>query len=156
MISGILLFAAYTVYALRKNSAGPQEIKFWAIAMLVFIGISVGAMIVIQVLFHIALAVGIAGKDALAAEREECDEKHVERLISSSMVEDEMDTLINLKSARVRDIFFGIGFMAALASLAFGASAVFALHFIFGAIAVGTIIEGGVSVYLYERGVRNG
>jgi hypothetical protein len=153
MAAGLLFLAAYTVYALGKNSPGPESpesLKSWALAILIFIGISVAASILIQILFHVAFSIDIAVKEG------KCDDKKVERIVESSMVEDEMDKLINLKSVHIGYICAGIGFVAALAALAFGASAVFALHILFGSFAGGSFVEGGVSVYLYERGVRNG
>jgi hypothetical protein len=153
MATGLLLFAAYAVYALGKNSPGPEspeKLKFWAIAMLIFIGIGIAASMVVQILFHIAFSIGIAVKER------ESDDKTVERIITSSMVEDEMDKLIGLKSAHIGYICAGIGFIAALAVLAFGLSAVFALHILFGSFAAGSIIEGGMSVYFYERGLQGG
>ncbi len=150
MATGILLLATYVVYALEKHSSGPDSLRSWAIAMLAFIGIAVITQIIVQILFHIAFSVGIAVKER------ECDEKKIDRIISSSMVEDEMEKLISVKSARIGYICAGVGFVAALAALAFGASDVFALHFLFGAFAAGAITEGGVSIYYHERGVRNG
>ena len=72
------------------------------------------------------------------------------------MVEDERDKLINLKSSRAGTIIGGFGFMAGLISLAAGASAVAALHVMAGSFAVGSVMEGIVTVFLNERGVRNG
>jgi hypothetical protein len=149
MAAGVLLLAAYIIYALG-NSPGQGSLKSWAIVMLVFIGIGIAALILIQILFHIAFSIGIAVKDP------EGEEKNIERIISSSMVEDEMDMLISLKSAHAAYICAGIGFIAALAALAFGASAVFALHILFGSFAAGSTLEGGMSVYCYEMGCKNG
>jgi type IV secretory pathway VirB2 component (pilin) len=50
----------------------------------------------------------------------------------------------------------GIGFIAALASLALNASMIAALHIVFGAFSIGAFVEGAASVYFYERGIRNG
>ena len=150
MLAGILLIAAYTVYALGRTSPAPEDLKSWAAVMLVFIGISVAAMIVIQILFHIAFAIGVAVKER------ESDEKNIERIISSSMIEDEMYKLIDLKSSRAGYICAGTGFIAALAALAFGMPAAAALHIMFGSFAAGSLVEGSVSVYHHERGVRNG
>ena len=150
MVAGVLLVIAYTIYALGKASPAPDDLKTWAVAMLIFIGISVGIMIVIQILFHIGLAIGIAVKE------KENDDKKVERIIESSMYEDERDKLINLKSSHIGAVCVGVGFVAGLIMLALGVSAVVALHIIAGAFAIGSIIEGCVSIYLDERGVRNG
>jgi low affinity Fe/Cu permease len=150
MVAGGVLSAAYIVYALGSHAPAPEDLKAWAAAMLIFIGIGVAAVIVIQILFHIAFAIGIAVK-----ERERDDEK-IERIISSSMTEDERERLIGLKSDRIGYACAGIGFVAALAALAFGMSTLTALHILFGASAAGSLTEGGISIYLYEKGVRNG
>jgi hypothetical protein len=150
MVAGGVLSAAYIVYALSSHAPAPENLKAWATAMLIFIGIGVAAVIVIQILFHIAFAIGIAVK-----ELEGNDEK-IERIISSSMTEDERERLISLKSARIGYACMGIGFVAALVVLAFGMSILIALHILFGMSAAGSLVEGCVSVYLHERGVRNG
>jgi fatty acid desaturase len=150
LIAGLILTAAYAVYALGGSSPAPGDLKLWAIAMLVFIGIAVVAMIVVHILFHIAVAIGIAVKER------QHDDKTVERIIAAEMSEDERDKIINLKAYRIGYICAGVGFVAALVALAFGLSAVFALHILFGASAVGSFAEGIASVYFYEKGVRNG
>jgi hypothetical protein len=150
VVVGVLVIAAYIIYALWGNSPEPENLKSWAVAMLVFIGIGAAAVIAVQILFHIIYAIGVAVK-----ERERNDTE-VERIISSSMAEDERDKFISLKSSRVGTIIAGIGFAAALFVLAFGLPAVAALHVLLGAFAIGSIIEGIVKVYFYENGVRNG
>jgi hypothetical protein len=152
MVAGVLLVTAYIIYALGEHSPAPSDLKSWAIAMLVFIGISVVAVIVIQIVFHIASAVGIAIKEKY----QEHSDEDVERNLSSLMVEDERDKLISLKSSHIGYIFAGIGFVAALAGLAFGVSGIVALHILFGAFAIGSIAEGIATVCFYEKGVRNG
>jgi hypothetical protein len=151
---GILLLVAYVVYALGDASPAPEDLKLWAIALLVYIGACIVAGIVIQILFHIALAVGISVKET--AKGNECDDKNVERIIKSSMVEDERDKLIDLKSSRIGYTFAGFGFVAGLIALAIGVPTVIALHIMAGAFAVGSIVEGFMSVHLNERGVHNG
>ena len=150
MVAGILLIAAYTIYALGEHSPAPGDLKSWAIAMLVFIGISVAAVVVVQIIFHIAAAIGIAAKE------HECGDKEIERNLSSLMVEDERDKLIGLKSSHIGYIIAGIGFVLALVGLAFGMPGVVALHVLFGAFAAGSVAEGIATVYFYEKGVRNG
>ena len=150
VIAGILLIAAYIIYASGSNAPAPEDLKSWAIAMLVFIGIGVAALIVIQIVFHIALAIGIAVRE------QERDGKKIERIIESSMVEDEREKLIGLKSSRVGYICAGAGAMAMLIALAAGISTVMALQLLFGAFAAGSVAEGIASVYFYEKGVRHG
>ena len=148
--AGLLLIAAYIIYASGSNAPAPEDLKAWATAMLVFIGIGVAAIIVIQIVFHITLAIGIAVND------KERDGKKIERIIESSLVEDEREKLIGLKSSRVGYICAGAGAMAMLVALAAGVSAVMALQLLFGSFAAGSLVEGIVSVYFYEKGVRNG
>ena len=150
MCAGILLMIVYIIYALSDVSPAPDDLKLWALAILVYIGICIAAVIIIQILFHIALAVGISVKE------KSNDGKIAERIIKSSMVEDERDKLISLKSNRIGYSFAGFGFVAGLVALVTGVSAVVVLHVMTGAYAVGSIIEGFVSVYLNEKGVSNG
>lgn len=150
MVAGVLLLAAYAMYAVRKSSLEPVTLKAWAVTMLVFIGSGIVALILMQIVFHIVYSIGIAVKS------QECDEKNVERVLSCSMAEDEMDKLISLKSAHACSVCIGVGFVAALVGLALDASAVMALHMLFGAFSVGSLLEGGICVYLYEKGVQHG
>jgi hypothetical protein len=153
MIVGAILIIAYIIYAFGDHSPAPDDLKAWAIAMLVCIGIGVTAVIVILILFHIAFAIGLAAKEH--AQGRSPDE-NVEREMSSQMVEDEMDKLIAFKAQRVGHWFGGLGFVAALVALVFGMPVVSALHIPFGAAAVGSCMEGVMSIYFYERGVHNG
>jgi hypothetical protein len=150
MVSGLLLIAAYLIFALGSSSPAPDDLKSWAVAMLIFIGIGVALTIAVQILFHVAVAIGVAAK-----EREQGD-KQVKRMVESTMVEDERDKLISLKSAHIGYFCAGFGFIAALMALAFGLSALAALHIVCGAFAFGSLVEGGINIYYYERGVQNG
>jgi len=147
---GILLLAAYIVYALGNASPAPEDLKSWALAILLYIGVCIAAGIVIQIIFHIVLAIGIS------VDEKDHDDKKVERIIKSSMFEDERDKLISLKSSHIGYGFAGFGFVAGLIALALGILPIVVLHIMAGAFAVGSIIEGSVSVYLNEKGVRNG
>ena len=150
IVMGLLVSAAYMIYAIFGNSPESGDLKSWAMTMLVFIGIGVVAAIMIEIIFYIAGTIGIAIR-----EREQ-DEKKVQRTVSSLMLEDEMEKLIRLKSAHIGYIFAGVGFVAALVTISFDWSAVFALHMLFGSFVIGSIAEGVMKVYYYENGVRNG
>ena len=148
MIAGAALTAAYIIYALGGNAPAADNISAWAQTILIFIGIAVGASIIIQILFHIAYSVGIAVKER------ERDDKEVERIIASETAEDELDRLISLKSSQAGYICAGIGFVATLAALAFfNVSVVVVLHILLGAMFTGSCIEGCLSIRFYERGV---
>ncbi|MDL2218062.1 DUF2178 domain-containing protein [Christensenellaceae bacterium OttesenSCG-928-M15] len=150
MAVGVILFIAYIIYALSKPSPTTESLASWAITMLVFIGIGVAGLIVVQVLFHIAFAIGIAVKE------QHRSDKDVERIISASVVEDERDKQINMKASHIGYIIVGMGFMAALVALALESSAVVALHILFAAFFTGSFVEGAVGVYLHERGFHHG
>jgi len=147
---GILLMAVYGAYALGGASPAPEDLKSWAFAILIYIGVCIAAEVIIQILFHIALAVGISVKEKAP------DGQTAERILKSSMIEDERHKLISLKSSHTGYACAGFGFVFALIALALGISAVVVLHIMAGAFAVGSIIEGCVSVYYNERGVHNG
>ena len=150
MVSGIILCIVYGFYAAGQYAKGVESWKEWAITILAFIWISIAIIIVIQILFHIAFAISTAVKN------QNCDDQEVEKAVSSAMVEDEMDKLIELKSSRIGYTCAGVGFHAMLIALAFNAAPVIALHVLFGSFFIGALIEGAVTVYLYERGVHNG
>ncbi len=59
--------------------------------MLVFIGIAIVALIVIQIVFHIVLAIGLAVTEG------DGDSSRIKRILDSTMAEDEMDRMINLR-----------------------------------------------------------
>ncbi len=69
------------------------------------------------------------------------------------MVEDEMDKLIELKSSRIGFLFAGIVFVGALVSLLFEQSPMVMLNLLFFSFSVGSLSEGGLSLYYYRKGV---
>jgi hypothetical protein len=146
-VSGFVFLTAYAIYVSRPENT-PDTLQAWAISMLVFLGIAIVALIIIQIVFHIVLAIGLAVTEG------EGDSGRIKRILDSTMAEDEMDRVINLRAARVGYVFAGIGFVGVLLTLALGLSAVVALHVLFWSIALGSFVSGAVSVYGYERGVR--
>jgi hypothetical protein len=157
LITGILVVAAYCIHAFGRYQSGAvdaSDLKFWAGAMLVFIGIGVAASIVIQIVFHILVSIAIAVKKKIRDEQ--CDDKEIEKSINAEMVEDEMDKLIELKAMRFGFLVAGIGFFAALVSLLLGYSAAVMLNILFLSFSGGAILEGIAQLYFYRRGVANG
>ena len=153
MVTGVIILAAYCIYAFGKYySEAPIEnnMKFWAFTMLAFIGIGVAAQIVLQILFHIALSIGIAVKER------EYSEQEINRKIEATVIEDEMDKLIELKSLRIGFVFAGAGFVGALIVLALGLPTFIALNIMYLSFMAGSLMEGLASLYFYGKGVRNG
>ncbi len=156
LITGILVIAAYLIYTLGRYQSGAvdgSDLKFWAGAILIFIGIGIAVSIVIQIVFHILMSIGIAVNRKIQGES--LDDKAIEKSINAQMVEDEMDKLIQLKAMRISFAAAGVGFIAALVSLVLGYSAAVMLNILFLSFSVGALIEGVVELYYYRRGVAN-
>lgn len=147
-LTGILVLAAYCIYAAGKPQS---DLKSWAIAILIFIGIGIVASIIIQIVFHILLSVSIAVQKTIR--NEAVQDKEIEKSINAEMVEDEMGKLIELKSTRIGFIFAGIGFVAALFSLVLNYSPVVMLNILFISFSAGSIFEGFAQLYFYRKGV---
>jgi hypothetical protein len=148
--TGVIILVAYVIYATSKSAPASGNMKAWAIALLIFVGIGIIAVIVIQILFHILSAIGLAVKEHTQGR---APDEYVERALSSEMVDDEMEKLITLKASRIGSWLAGFGVIAFLFALGFGAPPVLALHLVVGAFALSGLAEGIASIYLYERGV---
>lgn len=149
MVSGLVLLGMYIMYAVGGRAPAGDDFQGWAIALLVFIGAGIVLQIIIQILFHIALAVGIAVKERGA------DDKEIERRVTSATVEDERDRLIALKAGRIGSFFTGAGIVAFLVVLAVGGAPVLGLHIILGIVSLGTIVEGAVTIFFHEKGLSH-
>ncbi len=157
VITGILVLAAYCIYAISRiqsGTASPDDLKFWATAILLFIGIGIAASIVIQIVFHILLSIAYAIRENL--KNGGCHDKEIEKALEQDMVEDEMDKLIGLKSMRIGFGVAGAGFVAALVTVALDFSAAVMLNVMFVSFSIGTIIEGFAQLRFYKKGVYNG
>lgn len=137
--TGLLVLAAYCLNVFTGLGAAPADLRGWAVTMLVFIGIGVAAAIVINIVFHIVLAV--MGE---VQKRKTIDER-----------EDEMDKLISMKSMRVGYAIVGFGFVASLLSIVLGFEAPVMLNIIFLSGGAASLTEGFVSLYFYRKGVQH-
>jgi hypothetical protein len=157
VLTGILILAAYCIYAFGKVSAGTEsvgDLKFWAFTMLLFIGIGVVAIIIIQIVFHILLSIGIAIKEQI--QNGSVNDDEIEKNLELEMVEDEMDKLIELKSMRFGFVVAGFGFVAGLVALLIDYSPAVMMNIIFISFNVGSILEGIAQIYYYRKGVNHG
>lgn len=157
ILFGAAFMTTYCIYAFGKYRSGAADLNdlvFWGITMLTFIGIGVGAMIVLQIVFHIALSIGIAVKTAI--ETKNYDGKDLEKSFEGTFIEDEMDRLIELKSMRLGFSIAGAGFIAGLVLLVLGYPAAVMLNVQFLSFCIGSLAEGFLILYYYRRGVRNG
>jgi hypothetical protein len=154
MLTWAAILAAYCIHAFnpaRLNALTPGDLKPWAIEMLVFIGIGVAATIVIQIVFHILLAISMAVQAKI--QDPDFDEKLIEKKIGSEMVEDEMGKMIALKSNRFGEMVVGAGFVLGLISLVVFNSAVLMLNVFFIGYSLSTIAEGIGQLVYFHRGV---
>jgi hypothetical protein len=110
-----------------------EDFRQWGIVFLIFIGISVVARIIIQILFHIGNAI---------ATREE-----------KVPAEDERDKLVKLKAIRNSYYAFTSGFVVSVVGLALGMPVhwIFIAFVVFGMLA--EIIDNGSQIYYYRKGV---
>ena len=152
--TGLLVLLGYVLYVSKRVAAGllpADDLRAWAIAMLIFVGIGVVATIIIQIVFHILMSVSIAVKHKI--ENDSVDENEIERTINVEMKEDEMDKLISLKADKIGFICAGTGFMAALVTLIFNGSPALMLNILFGSFSLGSVMEGISQIYFYRKGI---
>ena len=150
--SGALLLIAYCIYAFGKTGmANLDNLKFWAVTMLIFIGVGVVSMIVIQIVFHIVLSVAMAVRNKLSGE---CvDDRAIERTMESDMVEDEMGKLIELKANKFGYSFVSVGIVAGIGAVALGAAPFVMMNIVFLSCLAGSLAEGVVQIRYYRKGV---
>ncbi len=153
IFSGILVFAAYCLYAFnptRMAALPAGDLKPWATTMLIFIAIGIGVAIVTQILFHILFSIFLAARSKI--ENEQSDDKDIKRAIDREMVEDERDRQIELKSMRIGFIVAGVGFVSALLAVVFGYSPVVMLNIFYLSFMAGSLLEGAGQLFYYRRG----
>ncbi len=157
MVTGLAVLAAYCLHAFGRLGSGilsPDDGRAWAQAMLLFTGIGVVAAIVGQIGLAIATAVLLAARRKLRDP--DCADKAVEREVSSEMADDEMSKLIELKALQAGFAVAGAGIIASLAVLALGLPVAVMLNVLFLSLGVGSLLEGGVQLLLWRRGVKHG
>jgi hypothetical protein len=155
--TGILIIAAYIFYVISLGQtalSSSQDIASWAGVLLVFVGIGVGASIIIQIVFNILISIATAAKVQITSGG--YDETKLKRTLDRDMATDEMDKLIDLKAMRIGYGVAGVGFIFALLSQVAGMPQVYLLHILFLFFSIGSIIEGAVKIFFYRRGISHG
>ncbi|PKM40336.1 MAG: hypothetical protein CVV04_03800 [Firmicutes bacterium HGW-Firmicutes-9] len=153
IITSVLLMVSYSIYAFGQ--AGMEHIndlQFWAKTILVFIGIGIVVLIILQIVFHILMAISKAIRQKLS--ENEVDEKEIGRSMRVETTEDEMDKIIEMKSNKFGYTIMGLGFMAGLIAIAFGASAVAMLNILFFSTWMGSLIEALMQIRYYRKGIQ--
>jgi hypothetical protein len=152
MVVGFALLIAYCGYMLSAYRNGwflPDDIKFCAKTMLIFIGIGIAAAIVSQIILHILLSI------QAAIRKGDCDSKDIEKEIKCASVEDEMDKLIELKAMKLGFIIAGTGMVSALLAIVLGMPNAVMLNILYLSMSIGSLAEGALSLYYYRRGVSH-
>jgi len=153
IITSVLLMVSYSIYAFGK--AGMEHIndlQFWAKTILIFIGIGIVALIILQIVFHILMAISRAIRAKLS--ENEVDEEEIGRSMRVETADDEMDKMIEMKSNRYGYTIMGLGFMAGLIAIAFGASAVAMLNILYFSTWTGSLIEALMQIRYYRKGIQ--
>lgn len=152
LIMGAFILIAYCIYSFVKYQSGILDLdnlKSWANTMLMFIVIGIIGMILVQIIFHVIITISITIKN------NNCSEKEIDESIKSTIIEDEMDKIIELKASKIGFSTVGIGIVLALISLALNYNSVVMLNIIFLSYIIGTLFEGFSTLYYYRKGIRN-
>ncbi len=151
-LTSLVVLIAYAIDAFGRGMADLTDLKAWAGKMLLYLVITVVAVIVVQIVFHITVPVSMAVRTAVA-NRGEVDEVELERKIKTEFIEDEMGKLIELKASRVGMIIAGVGFFSGLVSLLLEQPPAVMLNILFFAFGSGSIFEAIAQMIFYRRGV---
>jgi hypothetical protein len=152
-IALLAVYCSFTASKVQSGDASLDDLKFWAVNMLIFTGLGVLALVIIQILFHILFSIGIAVKTQI--ETGGVDNKALEQTLETEMAEDERDKLIGMKAQKISVALAGIGFVAGLLTLLADYPPAVMLNVFYLSFVVGSILEGAAQLFFYRRGVRN-
>lgn len=137
IFSGLLITVVYALVVLKKHQAGIFDLSTdyskWGVLFLIFIGVSIVARIIIQIIFHIINAIATREEDVPP--------------------NDERDRIVKLLGTRNSYYAFTSGFVLAAIGIAVGLPiyTVFIAFVIFGMVA--EIIDNVSQIYYYRKGV---
>jgi len=152
LIASLSWLVGYVVYAFSKFAPAADNLQGWAIALLVSLGISIGVIIAIELIFYGIATVAVVKKEAESGSK---DKDAIKARVKDAFKEDEMDKQIDMKANMLTLSFMGVGIFGALVALACGASAVIGLHIILVfACFLGMSVGCLYSIIAYEKGVR--
>ena len=131
----ILVYALYVYsYQIVSNPELLENNKFWGKTFLILIPIAIGIQILVQIIF--AIIIKIISKDA------EVDP-----------IDDERDKLIELKAVKISHYLFLIGFMLAMATLAYGMQLWVMFIVLFSSGFVASVVNELARLYFYRKGI---
>ena len=137
IISALLITVIYALIVFQRHQDGrfdlTEDYTKWGIIFLIFIGVSIGARIIIYIIFHII--------NAIATQEEDIP------------VTDERDKLVELKGTRNSYYTFSIGFALAIISMSIGLTPVFLFIAFFVCCLLGDIVGNISQIYYYRKGI---
>lgn len=160
VVSGLLVFVSYCFYGVTKYQTMGESIlndlKFWSTIMLITIGLGIAVMMVIQIVFHIYLAISNEVKKEIS-KKISCGNKTMScEDIEMIDQEDEMDKLISLKASKYSFGTIGVGFAVALITLYYHLPPAVMLNIIFVSFMLASLLEGMLQLSFYRKGIHHG
>ncbi len=113
--------------------ASPVDLPFWGKTFLIFMGVSIGARIVVHIIFHIIYK--------MATDDQDMD------------ITDERDKLIELKAQRLTHVFFILGFIISMWSLTWDVPHYYWFLIIFFGGLLSELGGGVLTIYYYRKGI---
>jgi len=136
-ISTLLIFGIFYFFLLRRYHGESmqlaEELRFWAVATLIFIGIMVILKIISYIIFTILHAIA-------TREYEEIDT-------------DELEKLIELKATRNAYMVFLAGFILSLVTLIIGMPVMVMFSSLIGAFTLAAMSADISQLYYYRKGI---
>lgn len=137
LIGTLILGSGFAIYLYNKSKDSgidfENDLQFWGKSFLIFCGISIVSLIIVHIIFHIINAIATGEKE-------------------NATLEDERDKIIELKTSKVSQSIFLMGFMLAMVFMAMGKPVSFMfLTLIFSGF-IGGMIEEVVKIIYYRHG----
>lgn len=137
IFSSLLIAAIYGFIIFQRHSQGifdlTEDFRKWGVILIIYIGISIVARIIIYIIFHILNAIATREKDI--------------------PVRDERDKFIDLKSTRNGCRAFSFVFLFSIVLLAFGMPVYGLILFFIVAGLAAEITENISQIYFYRKGI---
>jgi uncharacterized membrane protein len=129
VIVWLLTSAVYIIYAFSSVAPTINDIKGWAIIIVIATGMILGIFLVAEILFY-----------AITRKQPTMD--------------DEMDKMVGYRATRIGFAVVVIGLAAAIITLACGGIGFTAIQIVWGSLVGGCVIDGILRIYFYEKGVK--
>lgn len=160
LVTGFFVMTTYCIYGVARYQALGDSLlnnlKFWATAMLITIGLGIVVMMFVQLVLHVVLAIANEVNKEII-KKIPCGQKIAScEGLEITDIEDEMDKLIALKSSKHSFALIGFGFVAALVSLYYQMPPAIMLNTVFISFMLATLLDGLLQLRFYRKGIYNG